>query len=144
MLVIALLGQAGVIEGQVISMTVETKEQGGLHDLIRAHRAHLEILEQQYATMGIAAPPHIVTEIQRYKAEIHDLLKMANMTLADSTIEQLTPTARYQLLYGHIINTDATVWRLEKKLDDLNKKLDNVILALLGQVTLAKDKTVGE
>jgi|SRR6185312_16925353 len=119
-------------------MTDRELQKHSLHQLIDAHKKHLDYLEMQAANMGINTPPHIANEIMRYKSEIHDLLRAAGVTLSDSTVEQLSPIARYQLLYAHMLETDRQVYNAIKKIDDLNRKWDQLVLAVIGKITMVK------
>lgn len=126
-------------------MTERQEQKHSLHQLIDAHKKHLDVLEMQAAQLGINTPPHIVNEITRYKAEIHDLLRAAGVTLSDSTVEQLSPIARYQLLYAHMLETDRQVYNALKEIREIKvyfyEQFNALQLAIIGQLTLIKGKT---
>ncbi len=49
-------------------------ERAHIESLLQTHRNHLYVLEQQEATLGIMAPPHVITQIGEYRKKIAELV----------------------------------------------------------------------
>lgn len=52
---------------------MDEQERTFVESLLRTHRSHLQVLEQQTATFGALAPPYVVTQIAEYRQKIAEL-----------------------------------------------------------------------
>lgn len=111
-------------------MPATSYDRRSLDDLIRAHGERLGVLQLQAARFGHDAPPHIVTEIDKIERELAQLRQAAATTISDDLVEELGPTGRYQLWMSHVMRLDANIGRVEKKVDGLHEKFDQVLIAL--------------
>jgi hypothetical protein len=102
----------------------------GLDDLIAAHAERLRILQLQAARQGSDAPPHVIAEIERIERELAQLRAAATTTVSEAIVEELGPMGRYQLWMSHIMRLDANIGRVEKKVDGLHEKFDQLLIAL--------------
>ena len=106
------------------------QQKTGLSELIEAHRSHLRELQLQSARMGVAVPVHILTEIERYRIEISDLMRAENISPSNEACETLGTVGMYQLLYAHIMRLDGDIWRVTERIEKIDGKLDALLLAL--------------
>lgn len=111
-------------------MPATKHDRQGLDDLIGAHSERLRLLQLQAARMGTDTPPHVVAEIERIDRELAQLRQAAATTVSEAIVEELGPMGRYQLWMSHIMRLDANIGRVEKKVDDLHEKFDQLLIRL--------------
>jgi hypothetical protein len=73
---------------------MDETERTFIEKLIQTHRSHLQVLEQQATTLGIMAPPHIVTQIaenQQKIAELETRLRPPSSRRTDGPRHNLPP-----------------------------------------------------
>lgn len=107
-------------------------DRRSLDDLIAAHSDRLRLLQLQAARQGADTPPHIVAEIEKIERELAQLRAAAAHPVSAALVEELGPTGRYQLWMAHIMRLDANIGRVERKVDSLHEKFDQLLLALAG------------
>lgn len=106
------------------------QDHATLDELIAAHQGRLRPLQLQRARQGNDTPPHVLTEIEQIESEIVQLKQAAAVKVSDDLVEELGPTGRYQLWMSHIMRLDADIGRLARRVEQVNDKLDQVLIAL--------------
>lgn len=112
-------------------MPATKHDRQGLDELIAAHAERLRLLQIQAARQGNDTPPHILAEVERIERELAQLKQAAATVISEAIVEELGPMGRYQLWMSHIMRLDANIGRVEKKVDSLHEKLDQVLIGLV-------------
>jgi hypothetical protein len=111
-------------------MPATQPDRQNLDDLIQAHTDRLQVLHVQAARYGDDAPPHIPIEIDRIERELAQLKAATAFPVSDALVEELGPTGRYQLWMSHIMRLDTDIGRLRRAVEQIDAKLDQVLIAL--------------
>lgn len=111
-------------------MPASEQEQSHINELIEAHAAHLKALQIQSARLGVSAPAHIATEIDRYERELAQLRQSAAISISGELAEDLGVIGRYQLMSSHIMRLDTDIHRLSRKVDKLEDLINRLLIEL--------------
>lgn len=105
-------------------------DRKNLDELIAAHSDRLRQLQLQAARQGSETPPHVVVEVERIERELAQLRQAAATVISEGLVEELGPMGRYQLWMSHIMRLDANIGRVERKIDSLHEKFDQLLISL--------------